>query len=104
VTVPTTIDAAGWLSKHLAGDDGDTDLARAMLQSFAETLMSAQAQMLCGRLPRVQRRAGQLPQRLPVPPVGHPGGHDRPGRPEATRGHLLPGLAAGAPLSGRTGG
>jgi hypothetical protein len=48
VTVPTTIDAAGWLSKHLAGENGDTDLARAMLQTFAETLMSAQAQMLCG--------------------------------------------------------
>jgi putative transposase len=47
VTVPTTIDAAGWLGKHLAGEDGDVDLARAMLQSFAETMMSAQAQMLC---------------------------------------------------------
>jgi putative transposase len=47
VTVPTTIDAAGWLGKYLAGEDGDTDLARVMLQTFAETMMSAQAQMLC---------------------------------------------------------
>lgn len=48
MTVPSTIDAAGWLGKHLEGDDGDTDLARAMLQAFAETLMSAQASMQCG--------------------------------------------------------
>ena len=47
MTVPTTIDAAAWLSKHLEGDDGDVDLARAMLAAFAETLMSAQASMLC---------------------------------------------------------
>jgi putative transposase len=48
VTVPTTIDATGWLSKHLEGDDGDADLARAMLQAFAQTLMSAQASAMCG--------------------------------------------------------
>jgi putative transposase len=48
VTVPTTIDAGAWLSKHLEGDDGDGDLARAMLQAFAQTLMSAQASAMCG--------------------------------------------------------
>ena len=48
MTVPTTIDAAAWLSKHLEGDDGDVDLARAMLQAFAQTLMSAQASAQCG--------------------------------------------------------
>jgi transposase-like protein len=47
VTVPSTLDAAGWLRNHLDGDDGDTDLARAMLQAFAEALMSAEASMLC---------------------------------------------------------
>ena len=48
MTVPaTTIDAAGWLRNHLEGDDGDTDLARAMLQAFAEVLMSAEASMQC---------------------------------------------------------
>jgi putative transposase len=47
VTVPTTIDAAGWLGKYLEGDDGDTDLARAMLGAFAEALMSAQASSQC---------------------------------------------------------
>lgn len=48
MTVPTTIDAAGWLSKYLESGDADTDLPRAMLQAFAEALMSAQASMQCG--------------------------------------------------------
>jgi transposase-like protein len=47
VTVPTTIDAAAWLGKHLEGDDVDTDLVRSMLAAFAEALMSAQASMQC---------------------------------------------------------
>jgi putative transposase len=47
VTVPSTLDAAGWLRNHLDGDDGDTDLARAMVQAFAEALMSAEASMQC---------------------------------------------------------
>ena len=48
MTVPTTIDAGAWLGKHLEGEDGDVDLARAMLQGFAEVLMSAQASAACG--------------------------------------------------------
>jgi len=48
VTVPTTIDAGAWLGKYLEGDDGDNDLARAMLKAFAETLMSAEASATCG--------------------------------------------------------
>src|SRR5207249_3909349 len=47
VTVPTTIDPAGWLSKYLAGEDGDADLARAMLAAFAQTLMSVEASAMC---------------------------------------------------------
>ncbi len=47
MTVPTTIDATAWLSKYLTGEGGDHDLARGMLAAFAETLMSAQASMLC---------------------------------------------------------
>ena len=47
MTVPTTLDAAGWLRNHLDGDDGESDLLRSMLQSFAETLMSAEASMQC---------------------------------------------------------
>ena len=47
MTVPSTMDAAGWLRNHLEGDDGDGDLARAMLQAFAQALMSAEASMQC---------------------------------------------------------
>ena len=47
MTVPYTLDAAGWLRKHLEGPDCDTDLARSMLQAFAEVLMSAEASMQC---------------------------------------------------------
>jgi putative transposase len=47
VTVPSTLDAAGWLRNHLESDDGDTDLARSMLAAFAEALMSAEASMQC---------------------------------------------------------
>jgi hypothetical protein len=32
----------GWLGMHLEGDDGDTDLTRALLRAFAKTLISAQ--------------------------------------------------------------
>ena len=47
MTVPSTIDAAGWLRNHLEGDDGDSDLARSMLAAFAQVLMSAEASMQC---------------------------------------------------------
>jgi hypothetical protein len=40
MTVPAMIDAAGWLGKYLGGEDADRDLPRAMLQAFAEALMS----------------------------------------------------------------
>jgi len=45
--MPCTLDAAGWLRNHLGGDDGDQDLARAMMQAFGEALMSAEASMQC---------------------------------------------------------
>jgi putative transposase len=48
VTVPTTIDAGAWLSKRLVEEGSEGDLTRAMLASFAEALMSAEASALCG--------------------------------------------------------
>ena len=48
MAVPITIDAAGWLGKHLEADDVDTDLPRAMLKTFADAVMSAQASCQCG--------------------------------------------------------
>ena len=47
MTVPSTLDAAGWLRNHLEDPDGDQDLARSTLQAFAEALMSAEASMQC---------------------------------------------------------
>ncbi len=47
MTVPTMIDASAFVDKYLTGSDGDHDLARVMLASFAEALMSAQASAVC---------------------------------------------------------
>jgi putative transposase len=48
MTVPSTVDAAGWLRNFMDSPDADTDLARGMLQAFAEALMSADASAQCG--------------------------------------------------------
>jgi putative transposase len=45
VTVPSTLDAAGWQRNHLDGDDGGTDLAWAMVHVFAEALTSAETSL-----------------------------------------------------------
>ena len=47
MTVPSMIDAGSWLGKLLSDPEADGDLARQMLQAFAEVLMSAQASMQC---------------------------------------------------------
>ena len=84
MTVPSTMDAAGWLRNHLEGDDGDADLARSMLAAFAEALMSAEASMQCqaGYGERSEERVEQ-PQRLSRAALGHPGRLDRSGGAEA---------------------
>ena len=61
MTVPLMIDAGGWLGKFLEGPQGDGDLARQLLQTFAEALMSAQASMQCQAAYGERRGAGQLP-------------------------------------------
>lgn len=48
MTVPSTIDAAGWLRNFLDSPDADTDLVRDMVQAFVQVLMSADATGLCG--------------------------------------------------------
>jgi putative transposase len=47
MTVPTTVDASGWLRNYLEGEYGDSDLLRSMVQEFAQALMSAEASMQC---------------------------------------------------------
>ena len=63
--VPTNMDALEWLRKHLE-EDG-SDVLREMVKTFAEVLMSAEADALCGagygeRSPgRVTKRNGYRP-------------------------------------------
>ena len=47
MTVPSMIDPSAFADKYLTGETGDHDLAREMLATFAEALMSAQASALC---------------------------------------------------------
>jgi putative transposase len=44
--VPDSLDALDWLRKHLEGDG--SDVVREMVKAFAERLMSAEADALCG--------------------------------------------------------
>ena len=44
--VEPTMDLSGWLRKQL--EQANPDLLRAMVQDFAEALMSAEADALCG--------------------------------------------------------
>ena len=89
MTVPTTIDATAFLGKHLEGD-GDVDLLRSMFATFAEALMSAEASMQCNaRYGERTGGAGELPQRLPPPRLGHEGRYDRSRHPEAAPGRPI---------------
>ena len=47
VAVSNMMDPREWLAQHLADADADADLVRSMLQSFVETLMSAEASAVC---------------------------------------------------------
>ena len=44
---PNTMDALGWLRKHL-DEDGGNDMVREMVAAFAQQLMSAEADAICG--------------------------------------------------------
>ena len=96
MTAPTSIDPARFLHEQLA--QASPDLLRTMLTTFIDTLMSAEADAVCGAaVRRAQPGAGQHPQRLPAPRLRHPRRHPGRGDPEAAVGLVLPGLAARAP-------
>ena len=102
MTAPTSIDPARFLHEQLAS--ASPDLLRSMLTTFINTLMSAEADAVCGaEYGERQPGADQRPQRLPAPGLRHPRRHPGRGDPEAARGQLLPGLAAGAPPPRRAG-
>ncbi len=88
--VPNKMNPLAWLRKHL-DDEGSSDVVREMVKTFAEALMSAEADAVCGagwgeRSPeRTNRR-----KRLPKPGLRHPGGQDRPGDPKLRSGSYFP--------------
>ena len=102
MTAPTSIDPARFLHEQLAS--ASPDLLRSMLTTFMNTLMSAEADAICGapygepspertnvrngyRHREFDTRAGTLDVAIP----------------KLRAGQLLPGLAAGAPPPRRAG-
>lgn len=67
MVVPDTMNPLAWLRKHL-DDEGGNDVVREMLKAFAEQLMSAEADALCGAAygersdERTNRRNGYRPR------------------------------------------
>lgn len=104
MTVPTMIDPSAFADKYLTGETGDHDLARQMLATFAEALMSAQASALCeaGYGERTEERVNSRNGYRHRPWDTRVGSIDL-ADPEAARGHLLPRLAVAAPPAGRAG-
>src|SRR5947209_19475439 len=90
------MDVTGWLRKQL--EQASPDLRRAMVQEFAEALMGAEVDALCGA-PYGEQFAGaeQQAQRLPRTQLGHARRLDRARGAEAQGGLVLPGLAAAGP-------
>jgi putative transposase len=56
-------DVSSWLDERLAA--ASPDLLRTMIKQFAEALMSAEADAVCGAGYRERSSADELPQRLP---------------------------------------
>src|SRR5947207_8262285 len=102
MTAPKSVDPAGLLREQL--ESASPDLLRAMVKTFAEALMSAEADAICGA-PYGQRSEDRTNQRngYPAPGVGHEGRHGRAGDPETAAGLVLSGLVAAAPPAGRAG-
>jgi putative transposase len=97
--VETTMELSSWLRKQL--EQASPDLLRAMVQDFAEALMGAEVDALCGagygeRSPeRVNVRNGYRERDWDTR-----GGDDRPRDPETQAGQLLPRPAADAKAAG----
>lgn len=70
------------------------DVLQAMIEMFAQAVMSARRTRCAGLATGSAAKSGELPQRLPAPGVGHPRRIDPPGGPEAGPGHVLCDAAA----------
>ena len=100
MTATPSIDLPGWMAEQLS--QASPDLLRQMVQTFAEALMSADADAVCGA-GYGERSAERRNTRNGYRRRGWDtrAGSDRAGDPEAAAGQLLPGLAAGAAPPGR---
>jgi hypothetical protein len=100
--VEVTMDVQSWLRKQL--EEASPDLLQEMVREFAEALMGAEADALCGadygeRSPeRVNIRNGYRERRWDTRVR-----RDLARDPEAAAGKLFPGLAPAAPAAGRAG-
>jgi hypothetical protein len=95
------VDVTGWLEEHLA--QASPDLLRSMVTTFAEALMGAEADAVCGAGYASAAASGATRTTGTGTASGTRGRQHRPGDPEAAAGQLLPGLAAGVASPGRGG-
>ena len=73
------------------GMDGDVDFLREALRVLVDGIMDAEVSAQIGaEARRTQLGAGHLPQRLPQPHLGYPGGHHGAAHSQAAGGQLLP--------------
>ena len=99
--VMESVNGLTWLRKQI--ETADADLVREMVKVFAEALMGAEADSLCGA------DYGEVsPDRVkwvPDPALGQPGGHHGACDPQAEKGQLFPGLASlpPTPVGGQPG-
>ena len=101
MTAKSSIDPAEFLHEHLA--QASPDLLRELMQGFVNTLLSADADSVCGAAYGARDAGADQPaQRLPPPRPRHPDRDPGRGDPEAAGGLLLPRVAARAPASGRS--
>ena len=102
MTAPHNVDPARLLNQAVS--DASPDLMRHLLGTVIKWLgVGGGRRSLRRRVRLGVAGPDQSPQRLPASRPGHPGRHDRRRDPEAPRGVVLPGLAAGAPQAGRVG-
>jgi transposase-like protein len=73
MTAPKSMDPAQFLREQAVS--AEPDVLRAMVKTFAEALMSAEADAVCGAGYGVRDEAPhESAERVPGPGVGHPGG------------------------------
>jgi hypothetical protein len=78
------------------------DVLREMIREFAQRMMDADVEVRCNAGYGEVSPDRVLPQRVPAPGVGYPGGDNRAGDPEAAARVVIPGVP-GAPPPRRAG-